>query len=103
MGGVAIPDRGHLHRGVFFHVRLGGPILSVARRRGLPNEFRLAHFHRVRRDHPRLDPAQDSFLGETQYVSLVFGGTLAVVGYWIGQFIGRYLAVWPIRRYIKTL
>ena len=43
-----------------------------------------------------------SFLGETQYVSLVFGGTLAVLGYWIGQFIGRYLAVWPIRRYIKT-
>jgi methane/ammonia monooxygenase subunit A len=44
-----------------------------------------------------------SFLGETQYVSLVFGGTMAVIGYWIGQFIGRYLAVWPIRRYIKTL
>src|SRR5208283_2848205 len=33
-----------------------------------------------------------SFLGETQYVSLVFGGSLAVVGYWIGQLIGRYLA-----------
>ncbi|MGH7960879.1 MAG: methane monooxygenase/ammonia monooxygenase subunit A, partial [Candidatus Binatia bacterium] len=44
-----------------------------------------------------------SFLGETQYVSLLFGGTVAVLGYWIGQFIGRYLAVWPIRRYIKTL
>jgi hypothetical protein len=26
-----------------------------------------------------------------------------VLGYWIGQFIGRYLAVWPIRRYIKTV
>jgi hypothetical protein len=26
-----------------------------------------------------------------------------VAGYWIGQFIGRYLAVWPIRRYLKTL
>ena len=44
-----------------------------------------------------------SFLGETQYVSLVFGGTAAFLGYWIGQFIGRYLAVWPIRRYLKTL
>jgi methane/ammonia monooxygenase subunit A len=44
-----------------------------------------------------------SFLGETQYVSLAFGGTMAVAGYWVGQFIGRYLAVWPIRRYIKTL
>ncbi len=44
-----------------------------------------------------------SFLEETQYVSLVFGGTLAVLGYWIGQFIGRYLAVWPIRRYLKTV
>ena len=44
-----------------------------------------------------------SFLGETQYVSLLFGGTLAMVGYWVGQLIGRYLAVWPIRRYIKTV
>ena len=44
-----------------------------------------------------------SFLGETQYVSLAFAGTAAFFGYWIGQFIGRYLAVWPIRRYIKTL
>jgi methane/ammonia monooxygenase subunit A len=44
-----------------------------------------------------------SFLGETQYVSLLFGGTLAMLGYWIGQFIGRYLAVWPIGRYIKTV
>ncbi len=44
-----------------------------------------------------------SFLGETQYVSLAFGGTVAIAGYWIGQFIGRYLAVWPIRRYLKTL
>jgi len=43
-----------------------------------------------------------SFLGETQYVSLVFGGTLAIAGYWIGQFIGRYLAVWPIGRYMKS-
>ena len=44
-----------------------------------------------------------SFLGETQYVSLAFAGTAAFVGYWIGQFIGRYLAVWPIRRYLKTM
>ena len=44
-----------------------------------------------------------SFLGETQYVSLLFGGTLAIVGYWVGQLIGRYLAVWPIGRYIKTI
>jgi hypothetical protein len=26
-----------------------------------------------------------------------------MLGYWIGQFIGRYLAVWPIGRYIKTV
>ncbi len=44
-----------------------------------------------------------SFLGETQYVSLAFAGTAAFAGYWIGQFIGRYLAVWPIRRYLKTV
>src|SRR6266851_1050740 len=44
-----------------------------------------------------------SFLGETQYVSLVFGGSLAMLGYWVGQLIGRYLAVWPIGRYLKTV
>ncbi|KWX00979.1 methane monooxygenase [Carbonactinospora thermoautotrophica] len=42
-----------------------------------------------------------TFLGETQYVSLAFGGTLAVAGYWIGQAIARGLAIWPIGRYIK--
>jgi methane/ammonia monooxygenase subunit A len=42
-----------------------------------------------------------TFLQETQYVSLAFGATLAVFGYWIGQFIGRRLAVWPILRYLK--
>jgi hypothetical protein len=26
-----------------------------------------------------------------------------MLGYWIGQLIGRYLAVWPIGRYIKTV
>ena len=35
--------------------------------------------------------------------SLAFGTTLAVVGYWIGQFIGRYLAVWPIGRFLKQV
>ena len=42
-----------------------------------------------------------SFLGETQYVSLVFGGTLAMLGYWIGQFIGRLsrrVADWQIHQ-----
>ena len=43
-----------------------------------------------------------SFLGEAQYVSLVFGGTLSILGYWIGQYIGRYLAVWPIARMMKS-
>ena len=44
-----------------------------------------------------------TFLQETQYVSLAFGTTMAVVGYWVGQFIGRYLAVWPILRYLKQV
>lgn len=44
-----------------------------------------------------------TFLQETQYVSLAFGTTLSVVGYWVGQFIGRYLAVWPILRYLKQV
>jgi methane/ammonia monooxygenase subunit A len=43
-----------------------------------------------------------SFLGETQYVALAFGCSLTTLGYWIGQFIGRYLSVWPIARFIKT-
>ena len=42
-----------------------------------------------------------SFLDETQYVSLVFGATLAVAGYWIGQAIARFLAIWPIGKFIK--
>jgi methane/ammonia monooxygenase subunit A len=42
-----------------------------------------------------------TFLGETQYFSLAFGATLAVAGYWIGQAIGRGLAIWPIGRFIK--
>ena len=42
-----------------------------------------------------------SFLDETQYVSLVFGATVAIAGYWIGQLIARYLAIWPIGRFIK--
>jgi len=44
-----------------------------------------------------------TFLQEPQYVALAFGTTLAVGGYWIGQFIGRYLAVWPILRYLKQV
>jgi len=43
-----------------------------------------------------------SFLGETQYVALAFGMSMATLGYWVGQMIGRYLAVKPIARYIKT-
>ena len=42
-----------------------------------------------------------SFLDETQYVSLVFGATVTVAGYWIGQLIARWLAIWPIGRFIK--
>jgi methane/ammonia monooxygenase subunit A len=42
-----------------------------------------------------------SFLGETQYVSIVFGMTVTVAGYWIGQFIGRMLAIWPIGRFMQ--
>jgi methane/ammonia monooxygenase subunit A len=26
---------------------------------------------------------------------------VAVAGYWVGQFIGRGLAIWPIGRFIK--
>jgi len=44
-----------------------------------------------------------TFLQEPQYVALAFGTTLAVGGYWIGQFIGRYLSVWPIGRFLKQI
>ena len=43
-----------------------------------------------------------TFLQEAQYVSLAFGATLAIAGYWIGQFIGRRLSVWPIGRFLKS-
>ncbi len=44
-----------------------------------------------------------SFLSETQYVAMVFGASVAIVGYWVGQFIGRILAVWPIGRFMKKI
>jgi methane/ammonia monooxygenase subunit A len=44
-----------------------------------------------------------SFLQETQYVALAFGSTVAVAGYWIGQAIARWIAIWPIGRSIKGL
>ncbi|MEV6236076.1 methane monooxygenase/ammonia monooxygenase subunit A [Lentzea sp. NPDC051838] len=44
-----------------------------------------------------------TFLGETQYVALVFGATLAVAGYWLGQFIARKLAIWPIGRFLTKV
>ncbi|BDG60505.1 methane monooxygenase/ammonia monooxygenase subunit A [Caldinitratiruptor microaerophilus] len=44
-----------------------------------------------------------TFLQEAQYVAFAFGATLAIAGYWVGQFIGRYLAVWPIRRFLKQV
>ncbi|MGH8931151.1 MAG: methane monooxygenase/ammonia monooxygenase subunit A [Egibacteraceae bacterium] len=44
-----------------------------------------------------------TFLGETLYVSLVFGSTVSIAGYWIGQFIGRILAIWPIGKFMKKV
>lgn len=44
-----------------------------------------------------------TFLDETTLVAIVFGATLAVAGYWIGQFIGRVLAVWPIGKFLKNV
>ena len=37
-----------------------------------------------------------SFLEETALVAILFGGTVATAGYWVGQAIGRMIAVWPI-------
>jgi methane/ammonia monooxygenase subunit A len=42
-----------------------------------------------------------TFLGETQYVAFAFGTTVTVAGYWVGQFIGRGFAIWPIGRFLK--
>ena len=44
-----------------------------------------------------------TFLGETTGVAFVFGTTLAVAGYWVGQGIGRFLAIWPIGKFIKVI
>src|SRR5215472_17335080 len=78
MGSVAIPDWGYLYGGVFFSLRLDRPILSVARGRVLPAEFRVAHFHGVRSDHPRLDPAQDAELHSDLAVRRAHLGTAGV-------------------------
>ncbi len=44
-----------------------------------------------------------TFLGETTLVAFVFGTTLAFFGYWVGQGIGRFLAIWPIGKFIKVI
>jgi methane/ammonia monooxygenase subunit A len=44
-----------------------------------------------------------TFLGETTLVAIVFGATFSCAGYWIGQFIGRYIAVWPIGKFLKNV
>jgi methane/ammonia monooxygenase subunit A len=44
-----------------------------------------------------------TFLGETLYVALAFGATVSIAGYWIGQFIGRMLAIWPIGKFAKKV
>jgi methane/ammonia monooxygenase subunit A len=44
-----------------------------------------------------------TFLEEAALVSVVFGGTVAIGGYWIGQFVGRVLSVWPIGRFLKKV
>ena len=44
-----------------------------------------------------------SFLEETQYVSFVFGATVTVGAYWVGQGIARALAIWPIGRFMKRV
>jgi methane/ammonia monooxygenase subunit A len=36
-------------------------------------------------------------------VTLVFGSTVAIAGYWVGQFLGRMLAIWPIGKFIKKV
>jgi methane/ammonia monooxygenase subunit A len=42
-----------------------------------------------------------SFLEETTLVALFFGATLCTFGYWVGQAIARWLAIWPIMRFMK--
>jgi methane/ammonia monooxygenase subunit A len=44
-----------------------------------------------------------SFLEETQLVSILFGGTVATAGYWVGQGIARVLAIWPIGKFMKKV
>jgi methane/ammonia monooxygenase subunit A len=44
-----------------------------------------------------------SFLEETALVSILFGGTVATAGYWVGQGIARGLAIWPIMKFMKKV
>src|SRR5262249_441442 len=44
-----------------------------------------------------------SFLEETTLVAILFGGTVATAGYWVGQGIARLLAIWPIMKFMKKV
>ena len=44
-----------------------------------------------------------SFLEETALVAILFGGTVATAGYWVGQGIGRMFAVWPIMKFMRNV
>ena len=44
-----------------------------------------------------------SFLEETALVAMLFGGTVAAGGYWVGQGIARALAIWPIGKFMQKV
>ena len=39
----------------------------------------------------------------TGLVAILFGGTVATAGYWVGQGIARILAIWPIMKFMKKV
>ena len=60
--GLALSHRRDLHLGLLLHGGVGRPLFSVARRRELSAELRVADLHRVRGDHPRLAADEDQEL-----------------------------------------
>jgi methane/ammonia monooxygenase subunit A len=44
-----------------------------------------------------------SFLEQTALVAILFGGTVATAGYWVGQGIGRVIATRPIMKVMREV
>src|SRR5580692_10151793 len=62
MGCVALPHRSDLHGSMLLHGGMGRTLFPMARRGELPTKLRVADFHGLRGDNPRLAAYEDQEL-----------------------------------------